>query len=101
MLRYPNIDPIAISLGPVHIHWYGIMYLLGFAAAWWLARRRASSPDSSWRGVDVDDFLFYGMLGVIIGGRVGYVLFYGFPLWRATGAIRSRSGRAACPSMAA
>jgi phosphatidylglycerol:prolipoprotein diacylglycerol transferase len=67
----------------VQIHWYGIMYLLGFAAAWWLARRRAAQPGSSWRGVDVDDFLFYGMLGVIIGGRVGYVLFYGFPLWRA------------------
>jgi phosphatidylglycerol:prolipoprotein diacylglycerol transferase len=83
MLRYPNFDPIAISLGPVHIHWYGIMYLLGFAAAWWLARRRAAAPGSSWRGVDVDDFLFYGMLGVIVGGRVGYVLFYGFPLWRA------------------
>jgi phosphatidylglycerol:prolipoprotein diacylglycerol transferase len=83
MLRYPNIDPIAISLGPVRIHWYGIMYLLGFAAAWWLARRRAMRPGSSWRGVDVDDFLFYGMLGVIIGGRIGYVLFYGLPLWRA------------------
>jgi phosphatidylglycerol:prolipoprotein diacylglycerol transferase len=59
------------------------MYLLGFAAAGWLARRRAAQPGSSWRGVDVDDFLFYGMLGVIIGGRVGYVLFYGLPLWRA------------------
>jgi phosphatidylglycerol:prolipoprotein diacylglycerol transferase len=83
MLRYPNFNPIALQLGPVRIHWYGIMYLLGFAAAWWLARSRAARPGSSWRGADVDDFLFYGMLGVIIGGRVGYVLFYGLPLWRA------------------
>jgi phosphatidylglycerol:prolipoprotein diacylglycerol transferase len=83
MLRYPNFNPIAIGLGPLRIHWYGIMYLLGFAAAWWLARRRAAAAGSSWRGVDVDDFLFYGMLGVIIGGRIGYVLFYGVPLWRA------------------
>jgi phosphatidylglycerol:prolipoprotein diacylglycerol transferase len=59
------------------------MYLLGFAAAWWLARRRAAQPGSSWKAVDVDDFLFYVMLGVIVGGRLGYVLFYGLPLWRA------------------
>ncbi|HEX2789783.1 MAG TPA: prolipoprotein diacylglyceryl transferase [Steroidobacteraceae bacterium] len=82
MLRYPNIDPIALNLGPLHIHWYGVMYLLGFAAAWWLARRRAARPGSTWSAADVDDFLFYAMLGVILGGRVGYVLFYGMPLWR-------------------
>ena len=82
MLRYPNLDPIALSLGPLHIHWYGVMYLLGFAAAWWLARRRAAQPGSSWSAADVDDFLFYAMLGVILGGRIGYVLFYGMPLWR-------------------
>jgi phosphatidylglycerol:prolipoprotein diacylglycerol transferase len=83
MLRYPNIDPIAVNLGPLHVHWYGVMYLLGFAAAWWLGRYRAARPGSSWKAVDVDDFLFYIMLGVILGGRVGYVLFYGLPLWRA------------------
>jgi phosphatidylglycerol---prolipoprotein diacylglyceryl transferase len=83
MLGYPHIDPIAVSLGPVRIHWYGIMYLLGFAAAWYLARRRAAQPASSWKGPDVDDLLFYAMLGVILGGRIGYVLFYGLPLWRA------------------
>jgi len=83
VLRYPNIDPIALNLGPLRIHWYGIMYLLGFAAAWWLARRRAAQPGSTWRAVDVDDWLFYAMLGVIVGGRIGYVLFYGLPLWRA------------------
>lgn len=82
MLRYPNIDPIALSIGPLHIHWYGVMYLVGFAAAWWLARRRAAQPGSTWTAADVDDFLFYAMLGVILGGRIGYVLFYGMPLWR-------------------
>jgi phosphatidylglycerol:prolipoprotein diacylglycerol transferase len=82
MLRYPHIDPVAISLGPLHIHWYGIMYLVGFGAAWWLARGRAARPDSTWQPSDVDDFVFYAMLGVIIGGRIGYVLFYGLPLWR-------------------
>jgi phosphatidylglycerol:prolipoprotein diacylglycerol transferase len=82
MLRYPDIDPIALSIGPVHIHWYGVMYLVGFAAAWWLARRRAAQPGSTWSAIDVDDFLFYAMLGVILGGRIGYVLFYGMPLWR-------------------
>jgi phosphatidylglycerol:prolipoprotein diacylglycerol transferase len=83
MIPYPHINPIAVKLGPVSIHWYGIMYLLGFAAAWGLARSRASRPNSTWRPVDVDDFLFYAMLGVILGGRIGYVLFYGLPLWRA------------------
>ena len=82
MLRYPNIDPIAVSLGPLRIHWYGVMYLVGFAAAWWLARRRAAAPRSSWKAADVDDFIFYAMRGVILGGRIGYVLFYGWPLWR-------------------
>ena len=82
MLRYPNINPIALNLGFLHIHWYGVMYLLGFAGAWWLARRRAAQPGSTWSAADVDDFLFYAMLGVILGGRIGYVLFYGLPLWR-------------------
>jgi phosphatidylglycerol:prolipoprotein diacylglycerol transferase len=83
MLRYPHIDPVAVHLGPVSIHWYGIMYLLGFGAAWWLARRRAARPASTWSATDVDDFLFNAMLGVILGGRIGYVLFYGLPMWRA------------------
>jgi phosphatidylglycerol:prolipoprotein diacylglycerol transferase len=83
MLRYPHIDPIAVSLGPLRIHWYGVMYLIAFAAAWWLARRRAGKPNSSWKPVDVDDYVFYAMLGVILGGRIGYVLFYGMALERA------------------
>jgi len=82
MLQYPGFDPIAFELGPLRVHWYGIMYLLGFTAAWWLGRRRAARPGSTWKPADVDDFVFYAMLGVILGGRIGYVLFYGFEYWR-------------------
>ena len=81
MIAYPGVDPIAVSLGPVQVHWYGIMYLIGFAGAWWLARVRAGRPGSTWTGVDVDDFIFFAMLGVILGGRIGYVLFYGLGYW--------------------
>jgi phosphatidylglycerol:prolipoprotein diacylglycerol transferase len=77
--RLIDFDPVAFSLGPLEVHWYGIMYLLGFLGFWllgsWIARRR---PWWGWTPAQVSDFLFYGMLGVIIGGRVGYVLFYGF-----------------------
>jgi phosphatidylglycerol:prolipoprotein diacylglycerol transferase len=83
MPSYPHINPIALQLGPLRIHWYGIMYLVAFAAAWWLARRRAAQPGSSWAARDVDDFIFYAMVGTILGGRVGYVLFYGESMWRA------------------
>jgi phosphatidylglycerol:prolipoprotein diacylglycerol transferase len=81
MLTYPGFDPIAFSIGPVAVHWYGVMYLIGFAAAWWLGRSRAGRPGSTWRPDDVDDFIFFAMLGVILGGRIGYVLFYGTQYW--------------------
>jgi phosphatidylglycerol---prolipoprotein diacylglyceryl transferase len=81
MINYPGFNPIAFELGPVKVHWYGIMYLLGFAGAWWLARRRAAKPGCSWKPDDVDDLIFYCMLGVILGGRIGYVLFYGLKFW--------------------
>ena len=77
MIPYVPFDPVAISLGPLQVHWYGITYLLGFASAWWLGRRRAQQPGSTWKPLDVDDFLFYLMLGVILGGRIGYLLVYG------------------------
>ncbi len=83
MIMYPDIDPIAFRIGPLRVHWYGIMYLLGFGAAWGLARYRATRPASSWKAVDVDDLIFFGMLGVILGGRIGYVLFYGMSFWTA------------------
>ncbi|MBS1199616.1 MAG: prolipoprotein diacylglyceryl transferase [Proteobacteria bacterium] len=77
MLVYPEIDPIALSLGPVHVRWYGLMYVLGFLGGWWVARRRAALPGSTWKPVDVDDLIFFAALGVIIGGRLGWILFYG------------------------
>src|SRR6185312_56308 len=81
MIQYPHLNPIALKIGPLRIHWYGIMYLLGFAAGWALARKRASKPGSTWRANDVDDVIFFAMLGVILGGRIGYVLFYGLGFW--------------------
>jgi phosphatidylglycerol:prolipoprotein diacylglycerol transferase len=78
MLTYPNIDPVAISLGPVKIHWYGLMYLVAFLSAWWLGRKRARQADSGWTDIMVSDLIFYGALGVILGGRIGYILFYNF-----------------------
>jgi phosphatidylglycerol:prolipoprotein diacylglycerol transferase len=81
MISYPGFNPIALELGPVKIHWYGVMYLIGFASGWWLARRRAAKPNSTWKPNDVDDFVFFSMIGGILGGRIGYVLFYGLQFW--------------------
>jgi phosphatidylglycerol:prolipoprotein diacylglycerol transferase len=78
MLTYPDIDPVALQLGPLKVHWYGLMYLLGFAAAWLLGRLRASRPGSGWTADMVDDLIFYCVVGVIAGGRLGYMLFYGY-----------------------
>lgn len=76
MLKYPHIDPIAIHLGPIGVHWYGLMYLVGFAGGWWLGRVRARRPNSGWQPEQVGDLLFYVAMGVVLGGRVGYMLFY-------------------------
>lgn len=81
MIRYPGINPIAFHIGPLKVHWYGIMYLLGFAMGWVLGRWRASRPGSTWNAEHVDDLLFFGMVGGILGGRIGYLLFYGLPFW--------------------
>lgn len=78
MIQYPAIDPILVSLGPLAIRWYGLTYVIAFAFAWWLGRRRAARAGSTWKPQDVDDLIFYGALGVILGGRLGWVLFYGF-----------------------
>jgi phosphatidylglycerol:prolipoprotein diacylglycerol transferase len=77
MFVYPHPDPVAFSIGPVHVHWYGLMYLVGFLGAWWRARRRASLPASTWTPVEVDDLIFYCAVGVILGGRLGWMIFYG------------------------
>jgi phosphatidylglycerol:prolipoprotein diacylglycerol transferase len=76
MLTYPNIDPVALHLGSLKIHWYGVMYLVAFAAAWWLGTRRANQPGSGWNAEQISDVVFYGALGTVLGGRIGYTLFY-------------------------
>ena len=79
MLVHPQFNPIALQLGPVAVHWYGITYLVAFGLFLWLASRRVAQPDFARRGWtrrDVEDLLFYGVLGVVIGGRIGYSLFY-------------------------
>lgn len=76
MLTYPNIDPVAIALGPLKIHWYGLMYLVGIGGAWWLASRRMQRFDGNWTKDTLSDLVFWSAMGVIIGGRLGYVLFY-------------------------
>ena len=77
MLAYPEIDPIAIALGPVKIHWYGLTYLVGLGFAWFLAIRRSARADSAVKRHQVDDLIFYAALGVVLGGRLGYAVFYG------------------------
>ena len=79
MLVHPQFDPIAIQLGPVAIHWYGLTYLVAFGLFLWLAGKRVRLPqyaDAGWTRRDIEDMLFWGVLGVVIGGRLGYVLFY-------------------------
>jgi phosphatidylglycerol:prolipoprotein diacylglycerol transferase len=79
MLVHPQFDPVALSLGPVQIHWYGLTYLVAFVLFMWLAAKRVRQPwfaEAGWTRRDLEDMLFYGVLGVVIGGRLGYVLFY-------------------------
>lgn len=87
MLIYPQINPIALQLGAIRIHWYGVMYVLGFGAAWILALYRAHKiqreyptlpPNLMFSNEQISDFIFYAALGVILGGRIGYMLFYAF-----------------------
>src|SRR5215510_15376360 len=88
MIPYPAFDKIAFEIGPfgnfgpLKVHWYGIMYLVAFSVGWFLARLRAKKPGSTWKPADVDDFMFFCMLGTILGGRLGYVFFYGLSFWR-------------------
>ncbi|MEP5765740.1 MAG: prolipoprotein diacylglyceryl transferase [Halieaceae bacterium] len=87
MLPYPQIDPVAIAIGPLKVHWYGLTYLAGLAFAWWLANRRAALPGAVLKRDQVDDMIFFSAMGIVLGGRLGYVLFYGLdrladdPLW--------------------
>lgn len=90
MIAYPDFNPVIFSIGPLSLRWYGLMYIIGFALAWWLAKRRARRPDINWTGDQVDDVIFYGALGVILGGRLGYILFYKFEHFLSEPAILYR-----------
>ena len=87
MWSYPEIDPVAFSIGPLSVHWYGLMYLFAFAVAWGIGMVRAKASWSPVKPSQVEDLVFYAALGVVIGGRLGYVFFYnideflGDPLW--------------------
>ena len=78
MLVYPQIDPIAVSLGPLKVHWYGLMYLCAFGMAFFLAKTRAKRMTPIWTADQLSDLIFYGAMGIILGGRLGYVFFYMF-----------------------
>ena len=90
MLSYPAIDPVALSIGPLQIHWYGIMYLLAFTGAYFLALRNSQRPWSPIRKPQVEDLIFYGAWGVILGGRLGYMFFYSADKWLADPAMLLR-----------
>jgi len=81
MLTHPDIDPVAIALGPLEIRWYGLMYLVGFAIAWALMRWRTKRHDLEWTREQIDDLVFWGAVGTILGGRLGYIFFYQFEAW--------------------
>jgi len=87
MWTYPEIDPVAFSLGPLSVHWYGLMYLAAFGCAWALGLYRSRQAWSPVKAKQVEDFIFYAAMGVVLGGRFGYVFFYNFsafledPLW--------------------
>lgn len=88
MLTYPNIDPVAISIGtfdilgktigPINVHWYGLMYLFAFSIAWLLGMHRAKQAHSPLKPDQVEDLVFYGALGIVIGARIGYIFLYNF-----------------------
>ena len=80
MFYYPShINPIAFSVGPIKVHWYGLMYLTGFLGAWFVGCYRAKKSGSGFTTTEVSDLIFYGALGVVLGGRIGYMLFYALP----------------------
>ncbi|MGH6635126.1 MAG: prolipoprotein diacylglyceryl transferase [Gammaproteobacteria bacterium] len=81
MIAYPDIDPIAFQIGPLAIRWYGLAYVAGIGLVWGLLRGRAKRSASGWSVEQVDDLLFYVALGVVLGGRLGHVLFYDLPYY--------------------
>lgn len=83
-LPFPNIDPVIIQLGPLAIHWYGLGYIVGILFAWWYGRRLVTNPrlwqngEVPMKPIDMDDFIVWAAVGVVLGGRIGYILFYDF-----------------------
>ena len=88
-IPFPTIDPVLLSLGPLEIHWYGIAYIVGIILAWVYTKRLAAKAhlwprnESPMTAVQVDDFIFWATLGIILGGRIGYILFYNFDAYLA------------------
>lgn len=76
MLTHPQIDPVLLNIGPLKIHWYGMMYLCAFCSAWALAKYRINKQGLAWTMDQLSDLIFYGAMGVVLGGRIGYMLFY-------------------------
>lgn len=76
MLQYPHFDPVIFEVGPLAVRWYGMMYVIGVALGWLLGRLRARKPGRGWTGEQMDDFVTYLIVGIVLGGRLGYVLFY-------------------------
>jgi phosphatidylglycerol:prolipoprotein diacylglycerol transferase len=83
MLHYPTFNPVALEIGPLAIHWYGLMYLFGIVTGWWLLHRRIHRRIGGWTDDQLIDLTFYAALGVIVGGRIGYVLLYNLPYYWA------------------
>jgi len=77
MWHYPEIDPVVFSIGPVSIHWYAVSYLVGISLVWWTLGLRNRHYASGYSDQDLSDLVFYAVLGVLLGGRIGYMLFYG------------------------
>jgi len=87
MFTFPQFNPVVISLGPLSIHWYGVMYIIAFGGAWVLASYRRNMKPNQWSTDQISDLIFYGAIGAVVGGRLGSVFFYNFdrfledPLW--------------------
>jgi phosphatidylglycerol:prolipoprotein diacylglycerol transferase len=88
-LPFPGIDPVIVRIGPLAIHWYGVAYIVGILFGWWYAKRLVADPrlwgpaGPSMKPEDIDDFLVWAAIGIVVGGRVGYVLFYDFARYLA------------------
>jgi phosphatidylglycerol:prolipoprotein diacylglycerol transferase len=82
-MQFPSIDPVFLSIGPIHLRWYGLMYVLSFIATYFILRAESKRKKLSLSTNDITDLLFYGALGVVLGGRIGYILFYNLDFYLA------------------